>query len=191
MSTLYEVGPLSLNQLTRDLWGNYDAPVIAMLAEMANDPCYTQKFYKAPADDQELFAAREYKEYGMKVTPGSLIYGVYYPFPVLSGAIASTSNSVFFSPFTVQIHDDSLDHDWFDIPMSCLFLQNYKPTFQGNFTSQPAATGTPFISTGSFPNLLNSPYPVVGSGLFTIQMQEVSGFAQRIELVFGVLEVCG
>ena len=43
---------------------------------------------------------------------------------------------------------------------------------------------------GSFPNLLTAPYPVVGSGLFTVEIQETSGEQQRIQLVFGVLEVC-
>lgn len=185
----YEVGVLSTDQLVRDLWGNYDAPVIAILAQLANDPCYTQKFYKAPADDQEVFQPLEYKEYGMKVTPGSLIYGIYQPFPINT---FSSSVSPVFAPYTVQVHDDSLDRNLFDDSISCLFLQNYKPTFQANFTNARAVDpGDAIRNQGSFPNLLCYPYPVVGSGIFTVQMQSISNLVERLELVFGVLEICG
>jgi hypothetical protein len=44
---------------------------------------------------------------------------------------------------------------------------------------------------GSFPNLLSSPYPVVGDGLFLVELWESSGAVQRIELLFGVLEAVG
>jgi hypothetical protein len=49
---------------------------------------------------------------------------------------------------------------------------------------------------GSFPNLLCAPHPVVGSGQFDVEIQNTgvdgdgNGIEQRIELVFGVLEVC-
>jgi hypothetical protein len=44
---------------------------------------------------------------------------------------------------------------------------------------------------GSFPDLFDSPYPVVGDGLFLVELWESSGAVQRIELVFGVLEAVG
>jgi len=59
MSFALPLSPLSLNQLTRDYWGQYDPAVIGQLAPLANDPCYQIKFYKAPADDQEVIAAYE------------------------------------------------------------------------------------------------------------------------------------
>ena len=81
----------------------------------------------------------------------------------------------------MQITDQSLEHEWFDDPVSSLFLANYKPTNQ-SLTS---------LSLGSAANLLAAPYPVVGSGLFMVEIQSTSSNQQRIELVFGVLEVCG
>jgi hypothetical protein len=46
------------------------------------------------------------------------------------------------------------------------------------------------VPAGSFPNLLTSPYPVVGRGAFKIDIQSTAAITQRVELVIGVLEVC-
>ena len=171
------ISPLSLNPLTRDLWGQYDATCIAQLAGYADDPCYTIKFYKAPADDDELMDGNAFAAYGMKVTPGSLIFGFYLPCVPLVDDLAFSAPP----PFNVQVTDSSLKHKWFDDPVASLFLSNYKPCYQSVF-------GT---LTGSFPNLMNAPYPVVGKGLFMVEIQNNLSTQQRIELVFGVLEVCG
>jgi hypothetical protein len=171
------ISPLSLNPLTRDLWPSYDAAMIAQLAEFVNDPCYTIKFYKAPSSQQELMAANAYAAYGLKITPGSIVFGFYLPMiPNTAGHPSQSAPG----QFTVQITDVSLNHQWFDAPLASLFLSNYKPTQQSNA----------FSGAGSFPNLLTSPYPVVGNGLFMVEIQESSGVQQRIELVLGVLEVC-
>ncbi|HXU79231.1 MAG TPA: hypothetical protein VN794_21815 [Methylomirabilota bacterium] len=170
------VSPLSLNQLTRDYWGQYDPAIIAQLSMLANDPCYQIKFYKAPADDQEVVPAYGYVTYGMRVTPGSLIFGFYLPM------VVDTESPTLSAPpqFTVQITDVSLEHKWWDEPVASIFLSNFKPTYQSDVT----------LNMGSFPNLMCAPYPVVGSGQFDVEIQETSGAEQRIELVFGVLEVC-
>ena len=170
------ISPLSMNQLTRDLWSQYDASAIWQLAPLCNDPCYSLKFYKAPADQDELVATNGFVPYGLRITPGSIIFGYYLPcIPDVTSPWASAPGA-----WTVQITDVSMKHKWFDDPVSSLFLANFKPTFQSNN----------FAGMGSFPNLLAAPYPVVGSGLFDIEIQETSGSQQRIQLVFGVLEVC-
>ncbi len=170
------VSPLSLNQLTRDYWGQYDPSIIAQLAALAEDPCYSIKFYKAPADDQEVLPAYGYVTYGLRISPGSLLFGFYLP------AIVNLETPALSAPgaYTVQITDVSLEHRFFDDPVSSLLLSNFKPTFQSNVN----------LNMGSFPNLLCAPYPVVGSGQFDFEIQETSGEEQRIELVLGVLEVC-
>lgn len=170
------LSPLSLNQLTRDLWGQFDAAAIAQLAELAEMDCYQPKFYKAPADDDELMLADTYVSYGLKITPGSIIFGFYLP---LAPSVSLDPSAVAPS-FNVQITDEAMEHKWFDDPVASLFLANYKPAFQSIVENQ----------RGSFPNLLCAPYPVVGSGLFSVEIWETSGADQRIELVFGVLEVC-
>jgi hypothetical protein len=175
MTQAVPISPLSLNPLTRDLWSEFDASILAQLAPLASDPCYTMKFYKAPADNQELLAANAYAAYGLKITPGSLIFGFYLP--VIYATDTPTSVPL---AFTVQITDVDMEHKWFTEPKSSLFLANAKPTY----------LTTAGVRAGSFPNLLTAPYPVVGRGAFKIDIQDTSGIQQRVELVIGVLEVC-
>jgi hypothetical protein len=178
------ISPLSLNQLSRDYWGQYDPAVIAQLAALASDPCYQIKFYKAPADDQEVFAALAYVTCGLRITPGSIIFGFYLPAVVNLESITASKPGA----FTVQITDVSLEHKFWDEPVSSLMLSNFKPTYQSSIASASAPVGG--INMGSFPNLLCAPHPVVGSGQFDIEIQETGNVAQRIQLVIGVLEVC-
>lgn len=170
------VSPLQLNQLSRDLWANFDPSMIAQLAPLANDECFAQRFYKAPADQDEVVAANGYVTYGLRITPGSIIYGFYLPCIPVPGNITTSVPPA----FTVQITDVSLKHKWYDAPVSSLFLANYKPTYQAALP----------VQAGSFPNLLPAPYPVVGSGLLKVEIQSTSNSPQRIQLVFGVLGVC-
>jgi hypothetical protein len=180
MTATVPISPLSLNPLTRDLWGSFDASAIAQLAALASDPCYMMKFYKAPADNQELLSSAAanggYAAYGMKITPGSIIFGFYLP------SIVDIDTPWDSAPgaFTVQITDVEMEHKWFTEPIASLFLANFKPTYASVVTT----------NMGSFPNLLTAPYPVTGHGMFKVDIQETSGVQQRIELVFGVLEVC-
>jgi hypothetical protein len=166
------VSPLSINQLTRDYWGQYDAAIIAQLAQLASDPCYQIKFYKVPSDDQEVLPAFGYVTCGLRITPGSIIFGFYNP--MLSPSLVPMQ------PYTVQCTDVSLGHTWWDDPIGTVFLCNFKPTYQSNETN----------NQGSFPNLLCAPYPVVGTGQFDFEIQETSGSPQRIQSVLGALEVC-
>lgn len=170
MSAL-EISPLSLDQFTRDVWGSYDAQAIAQLAPLALDACYQPKFYKAPDLQTEVVAALGYVAFGLKITPGSLIYGVYLP-ALATGSPAS---------FNLQITDQALHHTFWDEPVPSVAVGNFKATALSLFLTQ----------YGSFPNLFNCPHPVVGDGLFLVEIWETSGAAQRIEVVLGVLEVVG
>lgn len=162
------MSPLSLDQLTRDTWGSYDPLVIAQLAPLASQSCYQPRFYKSPDSINELMAVGQYVQHGLKITPGALIFGVYLP------ALPST---LLAPEFNVQITDTSLDLEWFDEPVPSLFLANYKPVYLDPYAEQ----------AGSFPNLLDSSWPVVGNGLFMVEFWN-GPTAQRVELVFGVLE---
>jgi hypothetical protein len=174
MNAELAMSPLQLDALSRDYWGHYDAWIISQLAPLAANECYQPKFCKAPASADEVIAANANASYGLKITPGSLIFGFYLP-----GLVAT------FAPplFSVQIIDQSLRHKFWDEPIPSIFLANFKPE---SLSANPLlASG----AIGSFPNLLNCPYPVVGDGLFMVQVWETSGAAQRIELILGVLEV--
>jgi hypothetical protein len=168
------MSPLQLDPLTRDYWGHYDAWIISQLAPLAENECYQPKFYKAPASADEVIPAWGNASYGLKITPGGLIFGFYLP------GLVSTLAPL---QFNVQIIDQSLRHKLFDEPVPSIFLSNFKPTaLSANLL---LASG----GIGSFPSLLSSPYPVVGDGLFMVQIWDTSGTQQRIELVIGVLEV--
>ena len=181
MSTI-PISPLSLNQLTRDTWGSYDAAAIAQLAGLAEDQCYSLKLYKAPADNQELIPGvgagqQGYVAYGLRITPGSIIVG--YQLAAVPNVENDPAASVP-AAFTVQITDQSLQHKFFDDPVSSLFLSNYNPTCESNVA----------VQAGTSENFLAAPHPVTGNGLFLVEIQNTSTEQQRIELIFVVLEAC-
>lgn len=168
----FPISPLSLDSQTRDYYGAFDAAIIAQLAPLAEHKCYQPKLYRAPALSNEVVPANGYASYGLKITPGAIIYGFFLP---------PANSSVLPGAFNVQIRDESLKMNWFDQPVPSYFLANCKPTFINSSQSE----------IGSAPNFLVAPYPVVGNGLFLVELWETGGNSQRIELVFGVLEPIG
>jgi len=173
--------PLELDPLTRAYWGHYDSWAIQQLDPLADEACYKPKFYKAPASSDELIGAFAYVTYGLRITPGSLIFGFYLP------ALVATSQPQL---FTVQIRDAAMDHSFWDEPVPSFFLGNYKPTYLSNNVLD--TTG----KIGSFSSLLPALHPVVGDGLFLVEIWDTlggtsgpQGSSQRVELVIGVLEV--
>ena len=173
MTAQLSMSPLQLDPLSRDYWGHFDAWLISQYAPLFDNECYQPKFYKAPASADEVVPAFGNVSYGLKITPGSLIFGFYLP-----GLVAT------FAPpqWNVQLIDQSLRHKFWDEPIPSIFLANFKPTaLSANLLLASGAIG-------SFPHL-RRPYPVVGDGLFMVQFWETSGAQQRIELVIGVLEV--
>ena len=168
------ISPLELDSLTRMYWGHWDAYAISQLAPLARrTDCYQPKFYKAPASNKELLAPFQTAEYGLQITPGSLIYGFLLPAEPSTGLPAS---------FNVQIRDEAMKHEFWDAPVPSIFLANYKPTY---LTANPLATEG---EIASFPSLLPCPHPVTGDGIFLVKIWNGPD-AQRVELVFGVLEV--
>lgn len=170
------ISPLSLDALTRDYWGFYDAYAIAQLAPLAYEDCFQPKFYKAPAGPQELIPAKGYQPFGLSITPGSLIFGFYLP------ALLSTNAP---AQWNVQIKDESLNRRFWDDPIPSVLIANLKPTSLGQLTFPAGGYA------GSFPNLLCAPYPVVGRGTFYVELWNPTASQQRVELVIGVLENVG
>ena len=196
------ISPLSLDPLTRDTWGTFDAAAIRQLAPLADELCYRPRLYKSPDSPSEVMPANGYVSHGLKITPGSLIYGFYLSAQLIGASVGPslrrlqryglgvTANLTAITPpqFNVQITDTSLGHKLFDEPVPSLFLANFKPTYYSAV----------FVLAGSFPNLLCAPYPVVGSGLFMVELWNTAGYlnaggafvgvSQRVELVIGTLE---
>lgn len=175
------LSPLSLDTLTRDYWGQFDAYAIAQLAPLAYEDCFQPKLYKAPAQAQELIAGYGYATYGLTVTPGSLIYGFYLP------ALFSTDQP---AQWNVQITDRNLSvngksRKFWDAPIPSILIANEKSTYLSQLAYPTAGFG------GSFPNLLVCPYPVVGTGAFDVELWNPTQNQQRVELIIGVLENVG
>ena len=177
------ISPLSLDCLTRDLYGAYDPAAIAQLAPLAENFCYQPKFYKGLATSDEVVAANGYASYGMKITPGSIIYAVYLPPECYqeAGSGPTAMGTITPQQFNIQVTDQSLKMPWYDQPVPSYFLGNAKLTYLS--ASQDIM--------GAAPNFLVAPYPVVGNGLFLVEVWETSGFEQRIQPIFGVLEPVG
>ena len=170
------ISPLSIDALTRDYWGHYDAYAIAQLAPLEYESCFQPKIYKAPAQANELIPGKGYAAYGLSITPGSLIYGFYLPGQLSSNAPPQ---------WNVNIKDESLNRYFWDDPIPSVLIGNFKPTYLGQL-AYPAAG-----YVGAFPNLLNCPYPVVGKGTFFVELWNPTASQQRVELVLGVLENIG
>jgi hypothetical protein len=167
------ISALSLDCLTRDLYGAFDPAAIAQLAPLAENTCYQPKFYKGLATSDEVVAANGYASYGMKVTPGSIIYAIGLPPVSLTSPLPQQ--------FNIQVTDQSLKMPWYDQPIPSYFVGNCKPTYLSS--SQDIM--------GSAPNFLVAPYPVVGNGLFLVEVWEISGSQQRIQPIFFALEPVG
>lgn len=174
-SNIIPLSPLSLDTLTRDLWGQFDSYAIAQLAPLARENCFQPKLYKSPAQAQEVIPAHGYAAYGLGITPGSIIYGFYVPI------LFSTLQPL---QWNLQIKDESLDRLFWDHPIPSILIANGKPTFLGQLPYVDGGNGY----SASFPYLLPRPYPVVGKGMFYVQQWNPTNFAQRIELVIGVFE---
>ena len=127
------ISPLSLNQMSRDLWGLFDPMAIAQLAPLAFDPRYQPKFYKAPDLASEVFAPYAYVDFGLEITRGSWIYAVCLPADPATWVPKQ---------FTLQITDNSLKdangkpHKFWDEPIPSFMVGNYCPNFSGH---QPPA----------------------------------------------------
>ena len=169
----FPFSPLSLDSLTRDYWGSVDAAAIAQIAPLSEDECYQPKLYRAPALSNELLLANGYASYGMKVTPGAILYGIYLPVNPFTGLPGA---------FSVQITDQSLKRKLFSQPIASYFLANNKPAF---------LTSIGELLQACFPYLFTCPYPVCGTGLFLVEIWETSGNPQRVELVVGAFEPVG
>ena len=150
--------PFHLHPYTREVWGEYDAYVLAQIEPAMYDQCYTPKIYKSPDITQEVLAASgpgAYVSHGMKVTPGALIIG--WPFPANFEQVE----------VNVQITDVGLDRKWFSEPTPWALLSNGKPWM---------------------PNLLRAPYPIIEPGLLLVEFWNVSGAELRVQLRFMALE---
>lgn len=156
------VTPLQIDTYQRDLWGHFDAPVIAQLAPLVASGCYRPKIYVGLDTTSQSIAPKGYASYAPNITPGSLIYGFYMGLP---------QNP---SPWNIQITDVALRRKFWTAPISQLFLSS-------NGAGNPEEL--------NFPCLLEAAYPVVGKGVFQVEVWNQLGSQQTVVPLIGVLEL--
>jgi len=179
------VNTLKLDPFTRAMWGEYDAVVISQLEALAYDPCYRPKLYVTPdANSNNLLSATPgvpangYVEYGLQITPGSIIVGNFLYGNPWSWLTQGEGPVVSYNPYNFlwRMTDVSFGgYRIWDDPLPAWFFANAK---------------------GDFPNLWDSPYPVTGDGLFNCEFwnQAVNSsgafIPQIIQVILCVLEPC-
>ena len=170
------LGQLWLDPLIRPIWGSYNPLVLAQLDVLAHEDCYKPKFYRIPDPQNEVIPAGGYVEFGLEVTVGSLLFGFLIPPNPVTGLPPQ---------FTFQLEDLSTGHKFIDEPAPAVLLSNY----------HPCVLDTRAVDMSCFWNLLDSVYPVVGSGLFRAQIQNTTApgpgdtGTRRIEVLLGAYEV--
>ena len=178
------VNTLKLDPFTRSVWGEYDAWVIAQLDALMYDPCYRPRLYVTPdSTSNNLFSATPgvpasgYVEYGLQITPGSIIVGNFLGGDPATWQTEGSGPVVTYNPFNFlwRMTDVSMSLKLWDDPLPAWFFANAK---------------------GDFPNLWDSPYPVTGDGLFNCEfwnqaVDDTGAFVPAIiQVILCVLEPC-
>ena len=152
----------------RDTWGSWDSEINPALAPLDHNSCYAPKFYNAPDITLQLMQPGAYQRYNLTITPGSLIFGFFQNVNELD--VFATSGNQNVPYFSVQVKDVSTGHKFSDVPLSNWFYSNPNSTY---------------------PKLLPVPYPVTGSGMFSVELwaNPANVGAARVFMIFGVAEV--
>ncbi len=152
---------LALDASWRDYYGMWNSRIEPYHAPLEESKCHAPRYCLIPDVLHQTIPASGKIEYSFRLVPGSCIVGFW-----LTGKNTLASNSG--NPFTIQLTDIELEHDFFQEPTQTDFL---------------ITVGAQF---GRFPSLtlLPSPHPVVGDSLFSLQCWGTAG-----DLFAGVLAV--
>ena len=138
---------LQLHPYYRDTWGSYNAMINSLFAPLDHNPCYRPKYYEVP--DVTLQNMNQNNAAG---TPAYQQYTL----RITPGSLILGFHNDDDSPlFTFQMTDISTGHKFQDQPISNYFVSN---------------------NDNQYPSLMTGPYPVVGSGLFMVEMWVNAGF---------------
>lgn len=149
---------LALDPSWRDYAGMWNPLVEPQFAPIEKSPCHAPRLALVPDILNQVVPASGKIQYNFHLVPGSLIWG-FWP-----GQMSSLD-------MVVQLTDVNLGHAFFQDPVTVKFLL------------------TVGANAGRFPSytLLPTPHPVVGDGLFTLEVWGEAGDVAA--LVLGVAEV--
>jgi hypothetical protein len=151
------LNPLSLDPSWRDYYGSWNPSVEPYAAPLEKSNCHLPRLALVPDVLNQVVPASGKIEYNFHLRPGSLIWGFWQYF-------TNTSNAI-------QLTDVNLGHAFFQDPVTLSLLIT-----QG-------------ANAGRFPSytLLPTPHPVVGDGLFTLEVWGDPG--DIASLILAVCEV--
>lgn len=135
------INALQLWPFYRDTWGYFDAMVNPLFAPLDHNPCYRPKYYEVPDVTQQLMSRAD--------TAAAPAYQQYTLRVVPGSLLVGYLNDDDAPIFTVLMTDLATGIKLWDAPISNYFLTN---------------------NNNGYPSLICSPYPVVGDGLFTVEL---------------------
>lgn len=137
---------LALDSCWRDYSAMWNALIEPLMAPIEESICHAPRFALIPDVQNQIIPAGGKIEYNFHLVPGSLIMGFW-----VTGKTTYTTNSG--NPFTIQLTDIDLEHQFFQEPSQTDFLI------------------TAGASLGRFPSmtLLPTPHPCVGDSLFSLE----------------------
>jgi hypothetical protein len=157
------ITPFELDASWRDYWNLYQPAANALIAPINDNRCYHPRIRYVPDTSQQIMPPSGKIEYNFVVAPGSLIYAIG----------AGPSNQL---PFTFQLTDIGIGHRLFQEPASTQSLPN---------AANAAGATSPFNYA-----LLPAPWPVVGDGLFTVEIWGTAGLRYFVYLMAAEVYEC-
>ena len=155
------ITPLQIDPYTRDLWQEFDALAIAQLAPLAYDDCYRPRFYMGLDTLAQQVPSQS--------TGGYSAVGLHIQPGSLIYGLVVNSNYNASAQWSIQVTDMAMGLTFWSDPISAAFLSQPKP--------------------GNYPNLLRHPRPVIGDGLYRVEVWNQLQTSQIVTPVFCVLEV--
>lgn len=167
-----------------DTWGDVYARLAARMAPLADSVRFRPRLYCVPQWKERIIQRNGYVKATMVVTPGSFIWGLLYA-AFFQDNGQTLGVEVTNLHFVFQVTDVALKHKWFSEPVPCEF-------FKKSSSLVPICFG----QSSKLPWLLESPYPVTGSGLFVVEFwnttssdPDTDDVLQRwCQMAFGVAE---
>ena len=155
---------LALDSCWRDYYAMWNALIEPLLAPLEESACHVCRYVEIPDVQNQTIPAGGKIRYGFRLVPGSLIYGFWV---IGEGTLTTNSGN----PFTIQLRDIDLEHDFFQAPTQTDFLI------------------TVGAQVGEFPSLtlLPCPHPCVGDAQFTLDVWGTPG--DQFVMILAVAEV--
>lgn len=160
------ISSLALDSCWRDYGAMWNPRVEPYFAPIEESACHGPRFVRTPDAQHQIVPAGGKIEYNFHLQPGSLIIGGWY---TPKNAPGNSGN-----PFTIQLTDIGLQHQFFQEPVQTDFLITQGAQF------------------GRFPSitLLSTPHPVVGEAFFSLEVWGTPGDFYTQVLLVGEVTDC-